>query len=85
MKTKVWLSIDPQVLADAQQLAKRKKQSFSKLIEDQLRILTSPAQRKGESAPKWTKVKPAIKLQGDPDKKEEAEVQENAEQEEEEN
>ncbi len=51
MKTKVWLSIDPQVLAAAQQLAKLKKQSFSLLIEDQLRILVNPENRRHQPNP----------------------------------
>lgn len=48
MKDKIWLSIEPQILGSAQQLAKNKKISFSKLIEDQLRLLIEAEAKKGD-------------------------------------
>ncbi len=48
MKDKIWLSIEPQILGSAQQIAKNKKISFSKLIEDQLKIVIEAEARKNE-------------------------------------
>ena len=48
MKDKIWLSIEPQILGSAQQIAKNKKISFSKLIEDQLKLVIEAEARKNE-------------------------------------
>lgn len=51
MKTKVWLSIEPQILAEAQHYAKVKKLSFSKVVEDQLRLLVNAQPGKSVAKP----------------------------------
>ncbi len=61
MKDKIWLSIEPQILGSAQQIAKNKKISFSKLIEDQLKLVIEADARKNDlhktsSLPKLPKV-----------------------------
>ena len=48
MKDKIWLSIEPQILGSAQQIAKNKKISFSKLIEDQLKLVIEADARKND-------------------------------------
>jgi|GEM_PF-829055 len=61
MKDKIWLSIEPQILGSAQQIAKNKNISFSKLIENQLKLVIEAESKKNElhktsSVPKLPKV-----------------------------